>query len=407
MNILNENSNFKKYIEANNLLTEQQKNIWIIICKRYSGMGNNISRNSHIKKNKTLNLYDIFNQLQKQYWKCYYSKLNFDINIPYMCPSIDRIDSTDTNAYSKDNCVIVLEFCQLLKNAYDLSEFKRCVSSIATGILDENETTTNSLIGGGKKKGIKDWKQIDLNRPLKMSKIQYYIYEILKNKDEYLSRNEITNKIKEIFKDDSSKGGLHSALTKMEKNKYILIDNSEIEWKYKLERTSAISKLNKNTTICCGGCKRQINILEFRARDARGKNKEIDLNLYYTICTDCNTTSTNKYKNKDLPTFILRQISGRPDKKGNVTKENFKQLKGSDGKCAITGIPLIAKNDSGMFNQASPDRIDNTKNYDIQIICLALNFARNNYDNLSNDTILSIIKNIENYYKPHFKYRMV
>jgi len=46
------NCNFKKHINDNNLLTEQQKNIWEVICKRYSGMGINISRKSHISKKK-------------------------------------------------------------------------------------------------------------------------------------------------------------------------------------------------------------------------------------------------------------------------------------------------------------------------------------------------------------------
>lgn len=74
------------------------------------------------------------------------------IDNQFMCPLIDRIDSINECAYSKDNCVIVLEFCQYLKNAYDLREFKTCIKSIATGVLDENETITNSLIGGGRKK---------------------------------------------------------------------------------------------------------------------------------------------------------------------------------------------------------------------------------------------------------------
>ncbi len=95
-------------------MTEEQEKIWKMICKRYSGMGDNISRKSHIKKIKELNLHDIYYQLNKQNWKCYYSNLEFDLHIQFMCPSIDRINSE--SAYNKDNCVIVLEFCQFLKN---------------------------------------------------------------------------------------------------------------------------------------------------------------------------------------------------------------------------------------------------------------------------------------------------
>lgn len=388
------NYNFKKYIEYIDLLTPEQEKIWKIICKRYSGAGDDKSRKSHIEKIKTLTLYNIYCQLEKQKWKCYYSNLEFDLDNQFMYPSIDRIDSINGSAYSKDNCVIVLEFCQYLKNAYDLTEFKRCIKSIATGVLDENETITNSLIGGGKKKkGIRDWKRIDINKPIKMSKNQYYIYEILKNENELISRIKLTEKIKEKFDFDCSKIGLHSALNK---NNYILVDKSNRDWQYKLKDENDIKSINENTKICCGQCQKEISILDFRKREARQGNKGLDLNLYYTICTDCNTNSTNEYKNKDIQTFILRQISSRKNKKGNITKHNFNELKGSDGKCAITGLPLIIETNSGKFNQASPDRIDNTKNYDIdnvKIICLAINLAKKTF-NISNQKMLSIIKNI-------------
>ena len=226
-----------------------------------------------------------------------------------------------------------------------------------------------------------------------MSKIQFYIYEILKNENEYLSRNALAKKINDKFGYDCSKGGLHTALNK---NNYILVDVTETVWKYKLKDENDIRTLNENTIIRCGSCKKEINIMHFRKREAREGNKGLDLNLYHTICTDCNTKCTNKYKNKDIITFILRQIFGRIGKKGNITKENFQEIKGSDGKCAITGITLNIENNSCRFNQASPDRIDSTKNYDVdnvQIICLAINLAKKNYD-ISNETITLIIKNI-------------
>lgn len=390
------NYNFKKYIQDNNLLTEKQNQIWKKICEKYKGCGPNKSRKSHIEKIKTITLFDIYNILERNNWTCYYSKLNFDINISYLSPSIERIDSQ--LGYIKDNCVIVLEFCQNLKNAYSLEEFKRCIISISTGIIqeDHDETIKNNLIGGGKKKGLKKWKQIDLSKPLRMSKIEYYIYEILKNTNEYISRIEITNLILTKYNLEVSKGGLHFALNKMLKNKYVIVDKNHTIFKYKLETSNNIKKINKDINITCGFCKNKFNILEFRARDARGNNVGINLNLCHTVCSNCNTSYTNKYKNKDIETFILRQISGRTMKKGNVTKENIKKIKGIDGKCAITGMPLIANNNTEKFNQASPDRIDNNNGYNIdniRIICLALNFAKNNY-NISDDTILNIIKNI-------------
>tara|TARA_B100001564_G_scaffold3821_1_gene3355 strand:- start:574 stop:1932 length:1359 start_codon:yes stop_codon:yes gene_type:complete len=388
------NRNFKKYIEHNNLLTPERNEIWKIICKRYSNGGDK-SRKSHIEKIKTLTLYDIYCQLEEQKWKCYYSNLDFNVDIPYLRPSIERVNSII--GYSKDNCVIVLQFCQYLKNAYDLTEFERGIKSIGTGVLDENETNTNSLIGGGKKKGNRDWNRIDINKPVKMTKITYYIYEILKNECEYLSRIEIADKIEKKFDVNFSKNGLNDALN----NNYISADKSDKTWKYKLKDKDEIKIINENKKICCGQCKKEFSILDFRIRPPRGGNKELDLNSLYTVCTTCNTNSNNKYKNKDIKTFILRQISGRTDKKGNITNDNFNELKGSDGKCAMTGLPLIIETNSGKFNQASPDRIDNTKNYDIdnvQIICLAINLAKKNF-NISNDAILDIIANIRKHMK--------
>lgn len=388
------NRNFKKYIVDNNLLTPERNEIWEMISKRYSS-GNSKSRKSHIEKIKTLTLYDIYCQLEEQDWKCYYSNLDFNVDIPYMRPSIERVNSNI--GYSKDNCVIILQFCQYLKNAYDLTEFKRGIKSIATGVLDETETTTNSLIGGCNKKGNKDCKRIDINKPVKMTKITYYIYEILKNECEYLSRIEIVDKIGKKFNVNFSKQGLNDALN----NNYISVDKSNRGWKYKLKNKDEIKIINENTKICCGHCKKEFSILDFRIRPPRGGNKGLDLNLPYTVCTTCSTNSTIKYKNKDIKTFILRQISGRTDKKGNITNDNFNELKGSDGKCAITDLPLIIETNSGKFNQASPDRIDNTKNYDIdnvQIVCLAINLAKKNF-NISNDTMLDIIANIRKHMK--------
>ena len=392
------NRNFNKYILDNNLLTEKQNNIWQILNQKYNTLGGTKGRKSHITKNKVITLFDIYEQLVKQDWKCYYSKMDFDSNINYLVPSLERINSNLD--YNKDNCVIVLEFCNNFKNAYSIVEFKRCVISIATGILQDcdNETINiNKLIGGGKKKGIKDWKQVDLNRPLHMSDLGYYIYEILKNNDEYFSRIEITDLIKNKYNINASKPGLLYAFRTMIKNNYLIVDKSSTSWKYKLETADNIKKINENTNLYCGSCNKEFNILHFRKRESRGKSK-LDLNLYHTLCTDCNTKSTNKYKNKSMETFILRHISSsnNNNKKGNITKENISQIKGTDGKCAITGLPLLIENDSGKFNQASCDRINSSFGYNIdntQIICLALNFAKNDYI-ISNDTILDIIKNL-------------
>lgn len=387
------NRNFKKYI--NNLLDDNKQKIWIKVCKLFSGSGNNISRKSHIFKEKTITLYDVYMQLERQEWKCYYSKMDFNLDVEYLNPSIDRTDSTNTQSYHKDNITIVTQFVQFFKNAYPVDEMKRAIKSSHVGILDETVCNTNKLIGGGAKKGIKPWKQINLDRPIHMSNYQYYIYEVLKNIDEYLCRAQIEDKVNKMFGIEVRKKALNQPLKNLEESGYLLVDkNKKNMYKYKLKSIFDIRKINECIKIECGHCKKPINILELRARNARG-NKGLDLNLYHTICTPCNTASTNRYKNKDLCTFILRQITGR-GKKGNITKENFYEIKGSDCRCAITGIQLLHETCSGKFNQASPDRINNDGNYNVdnvQIICLSFNFAKKQF-NITNDCIKDIINNI-------------
>ena len=390
------NRNFKKHIKDNNLPDDTNKQkIWDKICELFKGIGNDNSRKSHIIKEKTITLCDVYMQLELQEWKCYYSRMDFNLTTDYLNPSIDRNDST--LAYHKDNIVITIAFIQFFKNAYSLEEFIRGVRSISTGILDETWTKINSLIGGGPKKGIKSWKQVDLSRPIHMGTYQYYIHIVLKNTDEYLSRSQIEDKVKESFEVEVPNKAFNIPLKKLEESGYLKVyKNYKNKYKYKLKSTEEIRKINDSKKIQCCHCKKLINISDLRARDARGDNK-LDLNLYHTICTPCNTASTTRYKNKDLCTFILRQISGRTDKKGDITKENFYKIKGSNGNCAISGLPLLHETDSGKFNQASPDRIINEGgkyNLDnVQIVCLVFNLAKKSF-NITNECMLDIIHNI-------------
>jgi len=71
----------------------------------------------------------------------------------------------------------------------------------------------------------------------------------------------------------------------------------------------------------------------------------------------------------------------------NITIEYLHDLWNSqDGKCAITGIPMVLTKwhtkGNTLWNQASIDRIDGNKGYEIdnvRIVCLMANYCRNGF----------------------------
>lgn len=97
--------------------------------------------------------------------------------------------------------------------------------------------------------------------------------------------------------------------------------------------------------------------------------------------------------NRNFNKYILDNnlLTEKQNNIWQILNQKYKSLGADKGR-----VNHIRKNNSGKFNQASPDRINSSFGYNIdntRIICLALNLAKNEYV-ISNDTILDIIKNI-------------
>lgn len=399
------NGKYLKNLIKSKILNDYHYKIIDIIYEKLKGSGNNKSRKSHCDKTKSITLEDLVDSLIKNDWKCYYSKQQFDCDIKCLCPSIERINSKDT--YNKDNCVIVLELINNMKNGYCLIEFKRAIKSLSTGKIEDNldYLPEDTHIGGPKsKKNLKSWKPPHLDRPIKMFASQVYIYECLDSIDEYKSNIEIRELIKAKTNIEYQKEVIHNALNNFHKNGYINKIVNVIHHKWKLKTREEIISLHNNLKIPCGSCNKEYALDQYRHRDARGaKTKSLECNIIHTICTECNTKSTNKCTNKNPKSFILRQISDRIKNKcgGDINKDNIDKI--ITPVCAISGVPILYGKGTNLFNQASPDRIDNKKGYNInnvRIICLMLNFAKNDYE-ITDEALMNYIKfvniNINNF----------
>ena len=392
------NNNYYKALKP--LLSPYQVKIMEAIVAKFRNIltsGNNTNRISHIKKIKTITIKDLYEKLCENKWRCLFSNLEFSFNKQYLQPSIDRLDST--KPYTKENTAIVIELVQNLKNSYTITEFMRGVSSISTNtLIPSSIEDRNTLIGGPKdKKGSKSWKQITLSKPIHMSPSQAYIYEIQHNEPSWKTVRELYESINKRFNKTFGKGTTSHSLNDLVKRGYMekkTVLSPQKHYEFKLKSTEEIIAVNNDIEIDCGQCKNKENIIQYRARESRSKKTEIDCNMFYTICRKCNTSCTNKCTNKDPRSFIMRLISGRKEKKGDINKDNIKEI--ITEICDISGLPIIYEKNAGWFNQASPDRIDSNGNYDIKntrVVCLMLNLGRNNYD-ITDEELLFIIKSI-------------
>jgi hypothetical protein len=382
------------FSELQKKLPDKQLEIINILYTKLKTSGGNKGRTSHIVKQKLITIQDLYERLVENDWKCYYSKHDFNCDINYLRPSIERLDSNDS--YTKENTVVILELINNMKNSYSMEEFKRGIKSVSDGKIDDDVDyiPNETHIGGQKsKKNLKTWKPPSLNKPVKMSESQVYIYECLVDIIEFKTNIEIRELIKIKNKIDCTKETVNHALNTFYKNGYVNKEKKGNCFLWKLKTQEEIIILNNNLKFPCGRCKKEYNLNYYRHREARGiLTKDLDCNLIHTICTKCNTESTNRYCNGKPQNFILRLINGRKNKKGDIDKNNINQI--IKDTCHISGIPIIYNKSSNMFNQASPDRIDNTIGYNIgnvRIICLMLNLAKKNF-NISDEELMKYVK---------------
>ena len=374
-----------------NKLDDKQIKIIDILYKKLKTTGGNKGRTSHIIKLKLITIKDLYESLIENNWKCYYSKQEFNCDIDYLHPSIERLNSNDV--YTPENTVVVLNLINNMKNAYSMEEFKRGIKSLSDGKIDDNipgYIPDETHIGGQKsKKNLKTWKQPNLNKPIKMSKTQVDIYENLVGITDFKSNLEI----RDLIGIEYSKETIHHALKDLYDNGYINKEKKGNAFIWKLKTPEEILTLNSNLKIPCGSCKNEYNLSHYRHRDARGVlTKDLDCNLIHTICTGCNTKSTNKYSNSTPKNFILRLINCRKNKKGDINNLNINEI--IKDTCYISGVPIIYKKSTNMFNQASPDRINNEIGYNInnvRIICLMLNLAKKDF-NITDEELMKYVK---------------
>lgn len=119
-----------------------------------------------------------------------------------------------------------------------------------------------------------------------------------------------------------------------------------------------------------------------------------------------NSIKTNKIKNYnfDIDLKIFTQLRWRcyytDNKKkivDTITTEHIKELyEKQNGKCAITGLPMMNVKQYMFPYKMSVDRIDNLKGHtkdNVQLVCLAINYGKNRY---TNEDVLAHIDKIKN-----------
>lgn len=103
--------------------------------------------------------------------------------------------------------------------------------------------------------------------------------------------------------------------------------------------------------------------------------------------------------------FVRAYASIKNSKKHicTITIDDIREkYEAQNGLCALSGIKMYIPKKSSernikMPNNLSIDRIDSSKEYkkdNIQLVCLALNYAKNNF---SNNDMIDFIKSIKNY----------
>ena len=383
------------YNKLINMLNGYEKTIFeyvYIVFKSIKNINKNRCKQSHIDKIKEITIKDLYYQLCKQHFKCYFSNMNFSINQNFLKPSIDRYNTE--KPYIKDNIVITLRIVNFLKNCYPIEEFKRGIISIATEQLQDNFVSYNSLLGGSDKKHLinitNKYKFLDLKKPIQMSSNQALIYyTIMENNNEYIKNKELCDLIKCKYSIDLGRGIIARIFNIFEKKKYAIIDKTSKCFRYKMNTSEEIEFINNKLTYLCGNCKKEYNIKQYNVRSILGK-ANLDCNRINTLCTNCQTYNTKKCLNNDPKKFVWSLINERKNL-GNLTKENLESI--ITKKCSISNISIIYKKKSGCFNQASIDRIDNNGKYNIdntRMVCLMLNLGRNNFD-IKDNVLLKII----------------
>ena len=364
----------------------------------------------------------LVDQLNKQNWKDFRTGERFDLSKDHLIPSIDRItnsiNKTDKAPYTKDNIIIVSRFYNFLKNTLsEKSLYELCY--VINNNIDLDEKEYEIGIKNRIHEVSKNRKMIKKDRPVCLAPLQTVLF--LKMKELKTS-----NTVKLVKLTNISRGSITNAMEKLSEYGAIeIIKKNTFEYNF-IEKTD----YNLNRKYTCSNCKKKQDIYDFGPRKSRSTNSillnaikeynqdEYCQNMFNKMCKDCCTKSTTKSRIKQQKpknaeeildksaNFIFKRIKNNcrtprendpthsKIKKCQISLEDIKDIiKNQDYRCAISGCKLIF-NKTINFNMASPDRIDNDKDYskdNIHIVCYNLNLAKKDYD-ISNEEVIQLIK---------------
>jgi hypothetical protein len=120
---------FKEKIRRGNQKCSADWNSWIK-WKFYRISSSQFTKN-RIKSSTTITLSQLFEQLQKQEYRCYYTGIPLELQAPkHLVPSIDRLDNS--KGYEFGNVVFCLWCVNKAKNDMTIEQFLEMCKSVIT-----------------------------------------------------------------------------------------------------------------------------------------------------------------------------------------------------------------------------------------------------------------------------------
>lgn len=124
---------YKEKIKRNNQKRSADWNSWI--KWRFQRISSSQFANNRIKSPTTITANQLFVQLEKQEYRCYYTGIPLELTAPkHLVPSIDRIDNS--KGYKSGNVVFCLWCVNKAKNDMTVEQFLEMCKSVA--IWQEN-----------------------------------------------------------------------------------------------------------------------------------------------------------------------------------------------------------------------------------------------------------------------------
>lgn len=327
----------------------------------------------------TLTMEWIVFQLKKLSFSCEYSGISFDINKPWLQPSIDQYEAG--KGYDPENCRLILLFLQYGKNSWSFEHFRHVIECMATQkALQHVELLERASNSRREVPNV-----VDLNKPIEMNVLTITCFKHLEH-NTFVDHRDLKKRAN--FNNQQIKHGLKKLLH----NGYITKQGNR---KFPIYKLNNVQEVNLRRKFFCTVCKSRIPTQLLKRRKDRSSKlaNGFESNRCIKMCIQCRNKSTQKSISKNPKQFLWQQVSmtNRAHKHGNAKKEDMP----IPNTCAISGMPIAYE--PGRSDKASVDRIDSRRPYDkdnIQTICLFLQWAKNDFDShgLLNEEIMNIIR---------------